>query len=71
MGYIIAIILLIVCVIVFLKLNKPGEKEEAYEPGEFDDSNYPDFSPYLKSRLGVEEEEEDDENPSYEGFIEY
>ena len=72
MGSFIALILFVAGAIILIKMYKKKEEEEQNKPVEdFDDSNMPDFKPFLDSRIGGPEEEEEEEPSSYDDFLEY
>jgi hypothetical protein len=72
MGSFIALILFVVGAVILIKMYKKKEEEEENKPVEdFDDSNVPDFKPFLDSRIGGPEENEEEETPSYNDFLEY
>ena len=71
MGSLIVLALFVICVFIYIKIMRNREDEEDYTPVDGNDPNAPDFSPYLAERLGIEEDEDDEEERSYDGLIEY
>jgi hypothetical protein len=71
MGSLIVLALFIISVWLYIKIMRAREENEDYTPVESNDENAPDFSPYLAERIGIEEDEEEEEDRSYDGIIEY
>ena len=73
MGSILILIVFVICVFIYIKIMKKDEnKQEIANPDEpYDDSHMPDFAPYLDSRIGREEEDDEDEPLDYDGFMQY